>query len=103
MAQSVANGTVRELAKAAGVKVPDIQAFMRRVMVSPEVIAKLRRAFESNGLVFIDEDAQGGGVGVRLCGPTDGGADRPGGHAGPATDVMNRMDADIAADRAKRR
>lgn len=99
MAQSAMNRTVRELAKAAGVKVLDIQAFMRGSLAPPEVIARLRHAFEESGLVFVDEDPNGDGVGVRLRKIAAGGDHlKP---SGPATDAVERMETEIAADRQK--
>ena len=61
-------------------------------------LARVRSAFEAAGVEFIAEN--GGGAGVRLRKPVSDSHDHPA-PAGPATDVLKRMEADIHEDRMR--
>lgn len=88
--------TTRQLATAAEVPIGEVMKCLVTGDVSPLTIARLRPTFEAAGLYFVDEDRDFG-PGIRLRKGT-GSCDYPR-PAGPATDVIERMEAEIAADR----
>lgn len=67
MARGALDWTTRQLSQASGVSAREVQAFLGGAANVPKAtIHRMRRAFEDNGLVFIDENPTVGGVGVRF-------------------------------------
>ncbi|GLK84436.1 hypothetical protein GCM10017653_25060 [Ancylobacter defluvii] len=56
-----------ELAQAAGMSLPTVKRFETGTgaRVSPDAIATMRRALESAGVIFVDENGEGPGVRLR--------------------------------------
>ncbi len=69
-ARGLLDWSQKRLAAAAGLSVPTIKRAERDfgVVVSAEALASVKRALESAGIDFIDEN--GGGAGVRLRKPS---------------------------------
>ena len=99
MARAALNWTTRKLQQEADVPGRELQVFLRGGKLREAYIARLQRSFEKHGLAFIEE-GQGRGAGVQLRKPVAGGADHPK-PTGPATDAVDRMEAEIEADRAR--
>ena len=64
MARAALGWNVRELAAKAGVTANTVSRYENGADALGETLAKIRRALEEGGVVFIDEN--GGGSGVRL-------------------------------------
>ena len=99
MARCALDWTTRHLAKVAGVSAREVQSYLSGADVPRNVAHRLRRAFEENGLVFLDEDPDGEGFGIRFQRPSPAN-DHPK-PSGPPTDAVERMEGEIAADRQK--
>jgi len=67
MARAALNWNVRELAKKAGVSANTVSRYENGADALNETLAKIRTAFERNGVIFVAEN--GGGPGVRLAKP----------------------------------
>ena len=103
MARAALDWTTRQLAQTADVPARQLQGFLAGSgTMSPAAIKRIRAVFDEAGLVF-DLDA-GVGPGLRLKDTEKASPivdrQRP---TGPATDVIERMEAEIAAGRQKRK
>jgi transcriptional regulator with XRE-family HTH domain len=65
MARAALDWTVRDLAREAGVSANTVSRYENGTDAMGDTLMRFRRAFESAGIQFFDEDEQGG-VGVRL-------------------------------------
>lgn len=70
-----------------------------RRSVSSDAIDAMRIALEAAGVEFIPENGGGAGVRLRKSASASDGEPKP---VGPATDVVDAMDAAIEGDKAKR-
>lgn len=97
-ARGLVSWSQSELAEKSHLSESTIRNFEKdRAVPSINNLAAVVRALEKAGVEFIPEN--GGGPGVRLRKPIPASAHpKP---SGPATDVIERMDAEIAANRKK--
>ena len=61
------------------------------ILITEANSAAIRSTLESAGVIFVEENGEGPGVRLRKASSA----------SGPATDVIERMEADIAVDRQK--
>lgn len=101
-ARSLLAWSQEELAEASTISIPTIKRLEAsdgelggRAATGEKIVATL----EAAGIEFIPEN--GGGAGVRLRKRRDGTEGEHAKPAGPATDAIERMEAEIAADRGK--
>jgi transcriptional regulator with XRE-family HTH domain len=103
MARGHLRWSVKDLAEMSTVSSATIKR-MEEVDDTPNAMAdnlqKIQKALEDAGVVFIPQN--GGGAGVRLK-KREGAAALHPKPTGPATDVVDRMDAAIEADRSDQR
>ncbi len=66
MARAALGWSVRDIAAQAGVSANTVSRYENGTDAYGETLTKLRRALESRGIIFIDEDEHGG-PGVRLA------------------------------------
>ena len=82
------------MARVSGVSIPTIkrlEATDGDLGGRAETGVKIIEALESAGVIFVEENGEGPGVRLRKASSA----------SGPATDVIERMEADIAVDRQK--
>lgn len=65
MARAALDWTVRDLARKSGVSANTVSRYENGTDAMGDTLMRIRRTFETAGVMFIDED-EAGGVGVRL-------------------------------------
>lgn len=102
MARAALGWTARQVANSAEMPTGTSTSLLRGDQFTAALAAKIRRAFEAEGIIFLPDDGHGPGVRFKEIGKPKPAGDHPQ-PTGPATDAVERMEADIAADRGKRK